>query len=223
VAGEKSPPMGLGEGVAGVRGKVRAAWDDWFKNDGVKLDLAKLDLENRQLGFTLGVAWNGENCPNGRIFELDKKGRVRWSFDNVQHPVDGHLVRGDRVLVAEHSGRRVTDRDFKGKILWEHKVQDSLVSCKRLANGNTWVVTYQRIVEVTPDGKEVFGFTPPGNGHGFISHAEKLRNGNVAYLGYSGKIFVINPSGKELRNFAVDPGQNGLVKFEALTNGNFIV
>src|SRR5262245_9880829 len=32
IAGDKAPTLGVGEGAAGVRGKVRLAWDDWYKN-----------------------------------------------------------------------------------------------------------------------------------------------------------------------------------------------
>ena len=43
------------------------------------------------------------------------------------------LRRGDRVLIAEQAAMRVTERDFTGKIYWEHKVTENLVGCKRLA------------------------------------------------------------------------------------------
>lgn len=224
LAGEKAPTVGLGHGTAELRQKARLAWTAWYQAEGVKLNLAKLDLDNRQLGFTLCVAWSDDKTKFGRVFEIDRDGRERWSIDDVNHPVDGQLLRGQRVLIAEQSGRRVTERDLKGKILWEYKVQDSLTSCKRLSNGNTWIVSYYRIAEVAPDGREVFGLSLQGKPHGWISHAEKLRGGNIAYLAYgNGHVITVNAKGSQLRSIPVDRGEDGLVKFEALPNGNILI
>jgi hypothetical protein len=220
VAGEKSPAVSVGYGPDAERKKARAAWETWYKAEGSKLDLAKLDLEKRQLGLTLCIAWDSEKVNAGRVFELDTAGRERWTVNNVSHPVDGHMIRGDRVLIAEQTGMRVTERDLKGNVLWEHKVSDNLVSCRRLPNGNTWIVTYSHITEVTPDNKTVLDLTVK---RPWISHAARLRNGNIGYMNYSGDLVEIDTKGNEVRTLKIDPGSAGLVKFEQLPNGNFLV
>jgi hypothetical protein len=220
LAGEKTPNVAIGDAAEAERAKAKTAWEAWYKADGVKLDLAKLDLEQRLLGLTLCVAWDSDKTRTGRVFEIDSSGRERWSVEDVNHPVDGHMIRGDRFLVAEQSGMRVTERDLKGKVLWEHKVTDSLVSCKRLANGNTWIVTYSQIMEVTPKNEVLYTLASK---HGWISHAARLRNGNIGYMTYAGSLVEIDPKGTEVRVIKIEPGRMGLIKFEQLPNGNFLV
>jgi hypothetical protein len=220
VAGEKSPNVYVGEGSEAERKKSRTAWEAWYKADGVKLDLTKLDSETHLLGLTLCCAWDADGVPTGRVFEIDLSGKERWTISDVKHPVDACMIRGDHVLIAEQSGQRVTERDLKGAVVWEHKVTDSLVSCKRLPNGNTWIVTYSQIMEVTRDNKVLYTH---GSKYGWISHAAKLRNGNIGYMTYNGKLVEIDPKGTEIRTIAIDNGSAGLIKFEQLSNGNYLV
>jgi hypothetical protein len=220
VAREKAPSVSVGEGSEAERKKCREAWEAWYRADGVKIDLARLDAEPRLLGLTLCVAWDSDGVATGRVFEIDKDGKERWSVSDVSNPVDACVIRGERFLVAEQSAQRVTERDLKGKVLWEHKVTDSLVSCKRLPNGNTWIVTYNQIMEVTKDNKVLYTH---GSKHGWISHAAKLRNGNIGYMTYSGQLVEIDAKGTEIKMIKIDSGAVGLIKFEQLPNGNFLV
>ncbi len=155
------------------------------------------------------------------MFEISADGKEQWAISDVNHPVDGHVLRrGDRVLIAEQAGMRVTERDFTGKVWWEFKVSENLVSCKRLLNGNTWVVTYNKIMEVQPDGKALYSLESK---HGWMTDAVKLRNGNIGYLTYSGNLVEIDRQGSEIRRFKIEEGASGLTKFEQLPNCNYLV
>jgi hypothetical protein len=219
LAGDKAPATNAASDSDAERKKARAAWEAWYKAEGGKLDLAKLDVEIRVAGLTLLVL-PGYEAGKGRVFEIDHQGRERWSVDNLEGPVDAHLLRRDRVLIAEDHGRRITERDLKGNILWEHKVDVSPVNCCRLPNGNTWIVTYNRILEVTAGEKVVLSL---GVKRGLIDHAVRLRNGHIAYMNYTGDLVEIDAKGNEVRSLKVDRVRAGLAKFEALANGNFLV
>jgi hypothetical protein len=157
IAGERVPSTSLGS-TKTDRNKCRDVWTGWWRENSGRIDLAKVDLEQSALGLTMICACDGYNNGRGRIWEVSRDGQTRWEINNANYPVDAQVVRGNRVLIAEQSGRKLTERDFKGNIVWEHAVQDSLVSCQRLPNGNTLICCYQgrRAVEVDRAGKVVW-------------------------------------------------------------------
>src|SRR5207249_6753962 len=59
IAGEQSPQIAVGSGDLATRRKCRAAWEQWWQIHGPALDLLKLDLEQRSLGLTLVVVYDG--------------------------------------------------------------------------------------------------------------------------------------------------------------------
>jgi hypothetical protein len=217
VAGDKAPATNAA--VDAERKAARAAWEAWYQAEGGQLDLAELDLQPRQVGLTVLVV-PGYDAGKGRVVAIDREGRERWSVGQLEGPVDAHLLRRDRLLIAEDRGRRVTERDLKGNVVWEYKAEVAPVNCRRLPNGNTWVVTYNRILEVTPDAQVVLSL---GVQRGLIDHAVRLRNGNIAYLNYTGELVEIDTTGKEVRALKTDRVRAGLAKFEELPSGNFLV
>src|SRR5262249_41690076 len=126
----------------------------------------------------------------------------------------------DRVLIAEQSGMCVSERDLKGKVLWEHKVRENLVSCQRMLNGNTFFATYSQLIEVTREHKEVCNHATR---HGTIYSAAKLRNGHIVYLGSAGVLAEIDERGQEVRTVKVDAAGAGLYKFEPLSGDRFLL
>jgi hypothetical protein len=220
IAGDKAPQVWVRAEGGAVRRKCRDAWTGWWREHEARIDLAKLDLDRQQLGLTLVCSWDGYNGGQGKVWEVGPDGKARWEINSVAHPVDAQMLSGNRVLIADQSTRKVTERDLQGKVLWEHVTNDSLVSCQRLPNGNTFIATYARVFELTPDGKEVYSHRGT---QGAVYAAQKLRNGHVAYLGSNGMMVELDETGKEIKTLKLEPGPVGLVKFEILPGGRYLV
>jgi hypothetical protein len=213
LAGDQAPDAASGNTEA-ARRKCRDAWTRWWAEHGAKVDLARLDAVPRQLGYTLILLLDA-----GRVLELDAKGNTRWQVDGLQFPLDIQLLANEHVVAAEHGGNRVTERDPKGKIIWEKAIINPLVA-QRLPNGNTFIATANRLLEVDRTGKELFSYPPPGGEK--VMKAQKLRNGDIACV-LSGTRFVrLDPTGKELASFSVNVHTSG-GRIEVLPNGNVLV
>src|SRR5262249_55221521 len=137
-----------------------------------RVDLAQLDRIEPLHGYTLLVMLDV-----GRIVEVDADNKPRLQIDGLDFPLDAQSLPGDRVLVAEHNGNRVTERSRSGEILWEKRVPQPLVA-QRLPNGNTFIATQTHLFEVDPTGKEVSMRQLTGNE--YIMKAQKLPNGDIA-------------------------------------------
>jgi hypothetical protein len=219
LAGEKAPTLANG-GDAGLRRRYREAWQAWWKDHHARIEPAQLERATRSLGFTLVVLLD-----IGQVVDLDAGNRPRWQVEGLEFPLDVQLLQGeDRILVAEHHGNRVTERDRRGKVLWEYRVPGPLAA-QRLTNGNTFVTTRNRLFEVDKDGKEVWSYTRPAGD--FFMKAVKLRNGDVACVTLLGaaRFVRLSPDGKdfkELRSFGVDLSTSG-GRIDVLPNGNVVV
>lgn len=220
IAGDAAPRAWLRAGSDAERRTVHGAWADWWRQNRDKIELAKLDMDRRLLGLTLVCACDGYNQGKGKVWEVGLDGKPRWEINDANYPVDAQWLPGNRVLLAEQSGRKVTERDLTGKVLWEYAVRDSLVACQRLANGNTFLATYTQLLEITPDGKAVFSHSPSGT---TVYAAQKLAAGRFAYLGSDGALVELDDKGKELKRLKMEPAATGLVKFEALPGGRYLV
>lgn len=218
VASEQAPQVSLGTGKEDERRKCRDAWTDWWDKHGGQLDLAKIDLEQRLLGLTLIVTLDGTT--RGKVWEVGADGKARWEISDVQGPIDARVLPGNRVLIAEYYGRKVTERDFAGKILWTFDVPNRPIAVQRLPNGNTLIGTNIDIQEVTPDGKTLFTHRAAG---GSISSVQKLRNGNVVYVTYNGQLIELDAAGKQAREFKFTNSPQGLFSVEALPGGRFLI
>jgi HEAT repeat protein len=204
LAGEAAPDVSLGEDAAG-RKKARDAWEAWWKKSAAKVDLAKLDSRVQTLGYTVVVEMfaNGFGRRLGRVFELDRHGKVRWQIDNLMAPIDAHVLPGDRILICEQNAQRVTERDLKGKTLWEKQVNQP-VCAQRLPGGNTFIVGRGQILEVDRNGKELFNVNRPGFD---VLCGKKLRNGQFGILTNQGQYVRMDGKGKELKTVQVPPMQ----------------
>jgi hypothetical protein len=199
LAGEDAPTLVQGKDVTPA--KVSAAWADWWRRHGDRIDLAKLDAEQRLLGFTLVVV-NGSRMGGDQVQEFGPDGKVRWQISNLQVPRDAQVVSGNRVLIAEENGGRVTERNFKGEVLWEKKVA-SPIACKRLPNGHTFIGTRTHMLVVDRGGKELSSVRCPNNQT--FATAIRLPNGQLAgILSDYVTLKRFDASGKELKSFAVD-------------------
>src|SRR4029077_14214016 len=92
--------------------------------------------------------------------EYGADGVVKWKIKALSGPMDAHMLRNGHVLIAEYEGRRVTERDLKGKILWSFSISGNPIACQRLNNGNTFIATHHSLLEVSPGGVLVYNHTP---------------------------------------------------------------
>lgn len=178
LAGDASPAMPADGEPAEVRRKYRDSWARWWRDRGKDVDLARLGERPPHLGLTLIALSNA-----GKVYECGKDGKPRWTITGLQGPIEALMLPGNRVLVTENLGKRVSERDLSGKILWEHKTADEALSARRLPNGNTFVSTNSTVSEITRDGKDVYRHRfPAGAGGGRINSACRLRNGRLLVL-----------------------------------------
>jgi hypothetical protein len=105
-------------------------------------------------------------------------------------------------------------------VLWEKRLGQNPIACQRLPNGNTFIASYQGMLEVNRDGREVYQRTQgPGL---FIFGAQKLHNGHIIYISAQGTLVEIDGQGKEVR--AVQVATNGgWSSLEGLPGGNCLV
>ncbi|HWG41672.1 MAG TPA: HEAT repeat domain-containing protein [Gemmataceae bacterium] len=213
LAGDSAPKMPAGTEPAD-REKCRAAWTAWWKLHADHIDLTRLAVRP-QLGFTL-LCDTGKNC----LYEVDLHGKQRWKIENVQGPVDAVVLPGNRVLIAEYHGSRVTERDLKGAILWQKQVATP-VAVQRLPNGNTFIASDQGpFREVNRAGKDIYVIQNVPNG---VRSAYRLPRGPIVCLTQKGECVLIDTAGKRLRSFDTNHVFSDVAGMDLATNGRILV
>jgi hypothetical protein len=202
LAGDKGPALPPAGDDRALR-KYHQAWQAWWKESGARLDAAHLGEAARDLGVTVVVLLD-----RGQVLELDGSNRPRWQFGGLDMPLDVQRLPGDRVLVAEHRANRVTERNRKGEVLWQHKVNGPLMA-QRLANGNTFIANQEGLLEVDKGGKQVFSYTRPSGET--IMRARKLPNGDIALVTQLGvaRFVRLDGAGRQLKGFGVEVTTSG--------------
>jgi outer membrane protein assembly factor BamB len=222
VAAERAPGASLGDGAAETRKKCHEAWVAWWKEAGPTLELRNLEEGGRYFGLALVSELVGNNGTGNRIWEFGRDGKSRWEMPNLQGPIDAQVLPGGRVLVAEHNSQMVTERDMKGQTVWKYKVAGNPVACQRLANGNTFIATYNAVMEVTPQGQQVYQHNPNAGVGGVIYDASKLANGNIVCISGRGTVIELDAAGKKVATIQLN-NNGGWGGVSALPNGRFLV
>jgi hypothetical protein len=201
LAGDRSPAPAGGDEAS--RKKYRAAWQAWWKAHGAKVDLEVLSEYARIAGFTTVVLLDKEE-----ILDLDASNRVRFRITGLGMPLDVQRLPRDRVLVAEHGANRVTERDSKGVVVWEHRIAAPL-SAQRLANGNTFIANKEGLVEVDPKGAAVWEYSRPIGEQ--VMRARRLPGGDTLMITTLGvaRFVRIDRSGKDVAGFGVEVYTSG--------------
>jgi hypothetical protein len=151
--------------------------------------------------------------------ELGRDGKPRWQIDGLIYPLDAHVVANNRVLVAEYSANQVTERTFKGDILWKKDVQMPLC-CQRLPNGNTFIACQNQILELDRTGKEVVSIGRPTHD---VMAAQKLRNGQIVVLTNTGALIRMDATGKETSSQTLHAMQILGGSIDVLPNGHVLI
>ena len=222
VADEKTAPASpatpsvLGENAGSGITARRKLWKEWWDANGAGVDADRLESEARTLGYTLVVLLD-----QGRVLELDSANHPRLQIDRLSFPLDAQLLPDGNVLVAEHNGNRVTERNSKNEIVWEKAIEGPLTA-QRLPNGNTFIASRGQVIEVGRDGKELSTIDRP-NGE-LIMKAKKLPTGEIALITQLGttRFVLLDSKGKERRAFNVNLGYSG-GRIEVLPNGNLLL
>ncbi|MBL8793090.1 MAG: PQQ-binding-like beta-propeller repeat protein [Planctomycetia bacterium] len=216
LAGEDMPKTALGSDAAS-RKKCSEAWQQWWMKNEPTLDLARLDQAQPVLGYTLLVLID-PNTGIGKITELDRENKARWQIPNLQYPVDAQVVRNDRVLIAEYNNGRVTERNFKGEILWQQQVQ-SPINVQRLPNGHTFIACHNQLLVVDHAGKEQFRHDRPNHD---IMTAVRLRDGQFFFVTNGGLGTRLDARGNVAKTFPA--GQvHQFGGLDVLPNGRLLI
>jgi outer membrane protein assembly factor BamB len=193
VAGDKTP-LEVVTADAASRAKAADAWTAWWKANAGGVDLAKLDLSKRDLGFLVIVEnWNPTKG-SGRVLELDNNGKLRWEVRPLNYPYDAEVLRGGNVLVVEQQNQ-VTERDRAGKVLW-NKYYGNVFHAERLRNGHTFLACRNQLMVVNKEGVSVFSHSYTANS---ILAAKRFRDGSMAYVSYSGHYVRLDRDGKQVK------------------------
>lgn len=228
LAGEKAPPVSLGTDPA-TRKATRDAWQKWYVSSKDKIDLARLESPDVALGYTLlvfqtinraAVAGKAFRGIAYEVMEIKADKSVRWKFDANTQIVDAQVVGDNRVLCAEFQNRRVTERDFKGAVLFEKQLNGNPISVQRLPNGNTFVVMQTGLYEFNRKGDEVYSYS-----HNNVMRGKKLRNGEICFVANQGQgVFTrMDSKNKVLKTFNVNAINSLFGGMDVLPNGGVLL
>jgi hypothetical protein len=213
LAGDKAPPL---PAPAAARGKHRKAWEDWWAAQGGKIGDAALEERARFFGRTTVVLLD-----DNAVLDLDASNRVRWKVEGVGMPLDVQRLSGERVLLAEYKGNRVTERNSKGEVVWQKMFPQPLMA-QRLDNGHTFIANQDGVVEVDRQGKAVFTYTRPGGEQ--IMRARKLPSGDIVLITQLGasRFVRLDRNGREVKTFGVEVGTSG-GRIDLTRNGTVLI
>lgn len=212
LAGEKLP-KDLPDGEDD-RPKRSKRWQAWYEENRKTLVMPGRAERQRGLGYTLIMMWGA-----ARIFEVDRRGKVRWEIEGV-FARDAHVLSDGRVLVAEPNAEKVSERNVKGEVLWERSLPGVYPrQVERLKSGNTFVVGMGTLVELTRDGREVFRIKRLND----ILTARKLPNGQIALITRKWAFLRLDTRGNVLKTAQLQYPSNAIDRHEILDNGGVLV
>jgi hypothetical protein len=217
LAGQKSPSLEGPDSEA--RTRYRRAWEAWWKEHRDRVDLDVLNDSSKVRAHTTVMLLDNNEVTH--VLDLDAARNVRWRIDNIPLGLDLQRLGGERVLIAEHRGNRVVERDSKGEVVWEKKITEPLMA-QRLPNGNTFIASVTSVIEVDRAGKEVFSYTPPVGQR--IMRARKVPGGEiwlVLQLGVA-RFVRLDRFGKEIRSFGVEVNTSG-GRIDVTPAGNVLI
>jgi HEAT repeat protein len=192
---------------------VAGAWKQWWQGnpDKVVMTGSFAPASSGPLrGFTLLVQPQANS-----VVELGPDGKPRWVLTGLETPLDAVVLANHHVLVAEQN--RVTERDLRGKILWQKEVARPL-SVQRLANGNTFMACENLLLEIDRAGKDVLRVPVPGR---FGVAARRLPDGHiVAFTRFN--VIQLDKAGREVKNIGLNI-RGGAGCNEVLDNGHVLV
>jgi hypothetical protein len=186
-----------------------AAWNTWWRKEGPQLVLTPgAKIQETLKNFLVVESFNQEK-KSGRVFLINPSGKTLWEIANLSNPTDALLLPNNKILITEQGANRITERDTKGNISWEKSATNPFLS-QRLSNGNIFIASRNKIVEVSRNGTEIFSFSYPNQ---TILAACKTRTNEYALLCYNGVFLKLDSKGNEVSKsripFPTNFGING--------------
>ena len=225
LAGENLPKLpAIDESPTG-RAKLRDVWKDWWTKNRESTDLAVLRRGTAYQGLITICEYDGgvPGRVSGRVWQRGRDGRTRWSLDGFRGAMYAQALPGNRVLVAENMANYVLEKDLQNNTVWEFQVPagSNPITAQRLPNGNTFIATYNQVMEITADKKVLYQSNVAPGFH--IFSAERTRDGKIVCMTAQGELIELDGSnGKEIRRFrAVQAG--GWCSAQALPNGRYLI
>ena len=225
LAGDHIPTMPAIDDSPAGRNKLRDAWKGWWaKNrDTVDMNLLRRGVSYQGLvticEYDGGVPGRGA----GRVWQRGRDGRTRWTIEGFRGAMYAQALPGNRVLVAENMANLVVEKDLQNNTVWDYHVPSGSnpIACQRLPNGNTFIATYNQVMEITPEKTQVYLTNVAAGLH--IFSAERTRDGKIVCMTAQGELIELDGSnGKEIRRFrAVQAG--GWCSAQALPNGRYLI
>ncbi|WP_227762391.1 stalk domain-containing protein [Zhaonella formicivorans] len=157
---------------------------------------------------------------NPAVLEVNSAKEVVWEFGPIQANSAVRLSNGN-TLIADSGAPgypfipRVIEVDGKNNIVWSYDFKSRAHAPRfadRLPNGNTLIVTPQKVLEVTTAKKEVWSYS-----QGLVNpvRARRLGNGNTLIVdkGYGGgKVIEVNSKGAIVWQYGDGKGGTALGK-----------
>ena len=216
-AGDNAPTLAF-EGKKNIA-KFQAAWQQWLTKEHAGLDLAKVLAKNEQAFTIVSTGLGGKGNAQNRVYELaPDHTTIRWEFQGTRYPLDLQILGANRLLIAEYLDRRITERDFKGNILWQVPAVMP-IACQRLPNGHTFIAMRQKLQIVDRDGQEVFTWATQNPS---ITTGRRLRNGQMVVVSSGGLCQLLDPTGAELKRFQLGQPYTLGGNIEVLPNGRIL-
>jgi HEAT repeat protein len=213
LAGDKVPEVEPPTDAAG-RKKMRDAWAAWWHD---AENTVSLTGPPPLLGYTLLVEVGGKGN-NGRVQEIGRDGKPRWVIEGLKEPKDAHIVPGNHVLIAEMEAKRVSERDFKGTIIWQKVMPHAVINCQRLPGGNTFVAMDSGFAELDRKGQVIWQLPYPRVDAGF-----KGADGIINILTRDNNVVRIMPNGQEVKSFPCKRKDDEPGGIDVLSNGRVLV
>ena len=133
--------------------------------------------------------------------------------------MDARVLPGNRVLIAESTGKAVRERDIAtGKVLWEQKFDEEPVNCERLADGTTWIGTRRNSVVVKRDNTVVASHVVSAD---TINSIRRSPRGHVVAITIGNQLVHADAAGKLVRKVELPKGGN-YGDAEILPSGNYL-
>ena len=192
-----------GATVSEITPEKKVVWSYTAKPIEGKTDRVEVHACQRLENGNTMVAESG----NRRIVEVDAEGKivaeVPLTVDKPNAHRDTRLARklaSGNYLVAHENDGCVREYDPSGKVVWKYALDlggrpaapghgpeghgNELFGMLRLENGNTLIATGNgnRVIEVTPEGKQVFSIEQedlPGIKLAWVTTLDVLKNGNI--------------------------------------------
>ncbi|PWT70244.1 MAG: hypothetical protein C5B46_09805 [Proteobacteria bacterium] len=228
VAGEDGPNEPV---TSDSRAQASKVWSKWLKENQNKIDLTNLGERESYLGLiTICEYDNQVGQILGQVWETPRNGAHRYKFGGqgiVQGAMDAQTLPNGRVLVAENNQNRITERDTNGNIKWEYRIpvvngiSTNPICVQRLPNGNTFIASYNSVMEINANKDIVYRHNPGPQFYIFSAH--KAKNGNIVAITAQGQILELDAKTGQQKNMTQALTQGNWCSVEMMPNGNYLV